>query len=253
MTTTPVASGGLGELTDEDDDGLLIGGPSIANINQSLIPCSGIHSTAPLFAHSNCAHSLDVHGTNQCATTLSGVLITDPTSIYNQSSQDDFNIQVPCATSFANQINNNNFTLASVTATNKNNTSDDQKLLNSSLNQIKKQVQFQSVHPQSNQTYFAQFTQNPELLQRTSSPATFVLPVSMAAPQLGDIYCHGTAIAYNTNYSSIDSTTSYNSTSCASCCNYQMHGSTINAHHCPSLPGEKTIHFSILINFCMII
>ena len=249
LTTTPVASGGLGELTDEDDDGLLIGNAGLPVVNASLaniqpiISCSGMHSNVPLFAHANCAHALDVHTTNlPVCTTLNGVLIADPSAVgtsgatanyYNQDEINDINIPIP--TNATNQQTNN---ASTNTTANKASDADEHGRQNVNFsNQVKKQVQFQNVHHPTHAPYIAQFQPS------TASPATFVLPVSMATPHLGDIYCHGTAIAYNTNYSSIDSTTSYNSTSCASC--NQMYGN-VNPNQCPSLP-ESLEHAPIYL------
>lgn len=225
-------------MTDEDDDGgLLIGNAApLANLQPPIIPCSGMHPNVPLFAHNTaCAHALDVHAAN--LPVCGGVLIHDPSNLQNLQmyggAGDDVNdINIPIPTSLAN-----------ADAAGK---PDDPAGSAPSAGVINKKVQFQSVqHPVSSaasQSYhIAQFANPPshaELLQRTSSPATFVLPVSMATPHLGDLYCHGTAIAYNANFSSVDSTTSYNSTSCASC-NYAMQQSSVQpGHQCASQTGS---------------
>lgn len=192
-------------MTDEDDDGgLLIGNAApLANLQPPIIPCSGIHSTVPLCAH---AANLPVCG---------GVLIHDPSNLpmYGAAGDDvnDINIPIP-TTSLANS--------------------------GQQAGKSDKKVQFQSVHPPSSgasQSYhIAQFA------DRASSPAAFVLPVSMATPHLSDLYCHGAAkIACHANFSSVDSTTSYNSTSCASC-NYAMQqGGIVQAGHtCVSQTGS---------------
>ena len=208
-------------MTDEEDDGLLIG--NAAPLAPPIIPCSGMHPTVPLFAHNtSCAHALDVHAGTVCG----GVLITDPSNLAMYGGANDVNdINIPIPTvSLANAVANK--------------TVDDPA--------GRKKVQFQSVqHPPataSSQSYhIAQFasSSHPELLQRASSPATFVLPVSMATPHLGDLYCHGTAIAYNANFStSMDSTASYNSTSCASC-NYALQqGAGVQPETCASQTGS---------------
>lgn len=187
-------------MTDEDDDGLLIGNVNTSGIPiQPIIPCSGIHPNQSIFAHTSCAHGLDVNLPVCTTVGLSGVLITDPSMVavssaaigqsnfnqlFNQQSDDlnDINIPIPNTSQLQLQqqtMNANNYisTATITTATN--------KTTGSNQEQVKK-VQFQSVHPAPPNVapYIAQFT-NQELLQRAASPATFVLPVSMANPNLG--------------------------------------------------------------------
>ena len=204
-------------MTDEDDDGLLIG--NAAPLQPPIIPCSGMHPTVPLFAHNtSCAHALEVGNLPVCG----GVLITDPSSLQMYGGDDVVNdINIPIPSLVANKA-----------------TAEEPKP-NASVG-VNKKVQFQSVqhHPPSSapsQSYhIAQFAGH-------SEPRQFVLPVSMATPHLGDLYCHGTAIAYNANFStSVDSTASYNSyNSCASC-NYalQQGGSVQPGEQCASQTGS---------------